>query len=60
MNLFKALEWDRALISRKSPCRFGGKMMRELKVLESNVNYDGSNFPSKSGQRGERALYSYQ
>lgn len=41
MDLFEPLERDRVQFCGKSPSRSGGKMMRELKGLESNINYDG-------------------
>ncbi|KAB1211177.1 HEAT repeat-containing protein 5B [Morella rubra] len=56
MNLFEALERDRIQVNRKTPSRSGGKMLRELKGLESTINYNGSVSTSRRGRRGGRAL----
>lgn len=42
MDLFAALEKDRISLLTMTPSRLGGKMLKELKGLESIVNYDGN------------------
>lgn len=58
MNIFEALERDRVQVSRKTPSILRGKMLRELKGLESNINYDGYVCASKKGRKGGRNLNS--
>lgn len=58
MNIFEALERDRVQVSKKTPSRSGGKMLRELKGLESNINYDGYVYASRKGKKGGRDLNS--
>lgn len=53
MELFEALEKDRALVSRKSPSRSGGKLVREMKSLMSTINYEGS--VSRKSRKGGKA-----
>jgi hypothetical protein len=50
MHLFAALEVERG--KGKS----GGKLLRELKSLESSVNYDGSSSGSRRSRKVGRAL----
>lgn len=55
-DLFVALEKDRSHISTKTPRRSSGKMVRELKGLESSVNYDGKVAVSRKNRSKGRAL----
>lgn len=48
LNLFATLELERGLQCGKSVGRLGGKLVREIKALESSVNYD---FNASSSRR---------
>lgn len=53
VDLFKALEMDRARVCRQSFCKSGGKMVRELKGLVSTINYEGqASSTSKRNRKG--------
>ncbi|KAB1223739.1 hypothetical protein CJ030_MR2G016676 [Morella rubra] len=47
MSLFAALERDREQSSLVTPRRNNGKLARELKCLESSINYNGKSASSK-------------
>lgn len=55
-DLFVALEKDRSYISTKTPRRSSGKMVKELKGLESSFNYDGKVTVSRKNRSKGRAL----
>lgn len=60
MSLFAALERDREQSSLVTPRRKGGKLVRELKGLESSVNYDGKKISAKLGRSEGRAVLEFK
>lgn len=60
MKLFIALEKERMRIPSVSSLRLGGKLMRELKGLETSVNYDGKMGTSRTSSCGGRALLHFK
>lgn len=56
MALFATLEKDKGQNCSKTPSKSGGKFLRELKGLESLVNYDGKASVSRKYRRDGREL----
>lgn len=55
--LFVSLERDRVQSSSKKSRKSGGKLIRELKGLNSSVNYEGSSsIARKSKNKGQAVL----
>jgi hypothetical protein len=55
-ELFVALEKDRVQSSLKKPAKSGKKLVRELKGLNSSVNYEGSSIARKNKNEGRALL----
>lgn len=55
LNLFVALDRNRGSGGSITPNRSGAKLMRELKGLKSNINYDGGEVSYRRTRKGGRA-----